>query len=161
MKNLNFVVVLAGCLLFLSACNQRSDEKDFAHAVQDPPIFDLTGAWAGSWQDPKRNTSESFTMGLVMTGTNLTGKATFLDANGTTAEISGLATGSTVRILMNPIPTAPHTSLPKTTWVGSVTNGAVGGTWQVHGKAYRGYASSGPWSATVKTNAPTNRQAVE
>ena len=113
-----------------------------------PPDFDISGTWKASWQDPERKTTEAFTMNLVQESSNVSGDAAFADANGTTADLKGQATGSKLRIVMKPQPTAPNHPLPELTLIGTVVDGKVSGTWYLHGKPDRGFASQGPWSAT-------------
>ena len=150
MKTIACTVATVVGLALLCGCSRQYAKQDFVLGDLGPPSFDLTAIWTASWQDPKRSTSETFTMDLVQKGTNVTGTAVFMDANGTRAEVTGQATGSKLRLLMSPHPTAPYHAIPETTWIGTVTNRAISGTWYFHGKAYRGYASTGPWSATLK-----------
>lgn len=150
MKTSACIVTTVVGLALLCGCSRQYVKRDLVLEDLGPPTFDLTSTWTASWQDPKRNTSEAFTMDLVQKGTNVTGTAVFMDANGTRADVTGQATGSKIRLLMSPHPTAPYHAIPETTWIGTVTNRSISGTWYFHGRTYRGYASTGPWSATAK-----------
>lgn len=153
-------VTFAG-LALLCGCERQYEKQDFLLEGSGPPLFNVTDEWTGSWNDPVRGTSEMFKMVLLQEGTNVTGKASFMDANGTQAEVSGQASGLKLRILMSPHPTAPYRTIPETTWLGTFSNNTISGTWYLHGKPYRGYASTGPWSASLSNKSGTNPQPSE
>ncbi len=152
MKTKVWILSLLVGFLLVNGCRQQPSAKqpakeDLVLTDLKPPAADLTGKWACSWKDPKRNTSESISVELKLTENDITGKAVFMDANSTKADIVGQASGSKVRLLMTPHSTSPFDVLPETTWVGVLSNGTISGTWYLHGKAARGFAITGPWSA--------------
>jgi len=108
MKTIACTVATVVGLALLCSCGRQYAKQDFVLQDLGPPSYVLTSIWTASWQDPKRNTSEAFTMDLVQKETNVTGTAVFMDANGTRAEVTGQATGSKIRLLMSPHPTAPY-----------------------------------------------------
>src|SRR5262245_53203554 len=128
MNTVASAVAMGVSLLLLCGCGWRYEKEKLVLPDSGSPSFDLTGSWTASWQDPKRKTSEAFTMDLTQQGTNITGTAVFMDANGTSAEVAGQATGSKVRLVMSPHPTAPYHAIPETTWIGNVTNKGISGT---------------------------------
>lgn len=128
----------------------RDEKEDFALENSGAPRLGLTGTWIAWWHDPQRNLREAFTMDLVQQGTNVRGAAVFMDVNDTRAEVAGEVTGSKIRLLMSPHPTASYPAVPKTTWIGTLTNNTISGAWYLHGKPSDGYVSTGPWSATPK-----------
>lgn len=142
------LVALIGVAL-LAGTNGPADKKDLALGDLGAPSFNVTGNWTGTWQDTGRNVSETFTMELIQTERTVKGTATFMDATRTKAAVSGEATGSKVRLVMTPQP-----SFPETTWIGTVTKQSIAGTWHLHGTPARGYASTGPWTATFKPDKP-------
>jgi len=150
MKTLASTAAIITGLTLLTGCERQYAKQDFALENLGPPSVDVTGTWTASWQDPKRGATEAFTMDLRQKGTNLAGAAAFMDANGTKADVTGQMSGTKLRLLMSPHPTAPYHATPETTWLGTITNGTIAGTWYFHGRVDRGYASTGPWSASPK-----------
>ncbi len=113
-----------------------------------PPAVCLTGSWNGFWRDRTRKRTEAFRFTLSMTGNELSGQAVFRDANSTKADITGQVSGTKIRMLMTPHPTAPFHFISETTWIGVSSNGTISGTWHLHARQNYDYATTGPWSAT-------------
>ena len=132
----------------IEAAYQARDKNEKALEDSGPPRVGLTGTWTAWSQDPQSNLREVFTMDLIQQGTNVTGTAVFMDANDTRTEVAGQATGSKIELLMTPHATALYPALPKTTWIGTLTNNTISGTWYLQGT--RSDGSTGSWSASPK-----------
>jgi hypothetical protein len=132
----------------IEAAYRTRDNNEKALEDSGPPRVGLTGTWTAWSHDPQSNLREAFTMNLIQQGTNVTGTAVFMDANDTSTEVAGRATGSKIEILMTPHSTASDPVLPKTTWIGILTNNTISGTWHLHGT--RSDSSTGSWSASPK-----------
>jgi hypothetical protein len=125
----------------IEAAYQARDKGEKALEDSGPPRAGLTGSWTASWHDPQSNSREVFTMDLVQKGTNVGGTAVFMDGNDTKAKVAGQANGSKIELLMT-----PHSpAIPKTKWIGTLTNNTISGTWSLHGT--RSDGSTGSWSA--------------
>jgi len=132
----------------IEAAYQARDKDEKALEDSGMPRVGLTGTWTASWHDPQRNSREAFTMDLVQQGTNVKGTAVFMDVNDTKAKVAGQATGSKIELLMTPHTTASYPAIPRTTWIGTLTNNTISGTWYLHGT--RGDGSTGSWSASPR-----------
>jgi len=138
------VLLLGGCVRYPEQPAYGRGEFEFKDLR--PPAADVSGVWHGAWVDPLRKKSEDVTFELRQKGNTVKGAAEFRDFADTRADVSGKISDDAVSLLVTPLG-GPYSLPLRSTWVGTVSNQTLAGTWYLHGRPRPGFASSGPWSA--------------